>query len=62
MAGRHRAARRGRAASSNPADLLGLTDRGRLAPGLRADIVVLGAETLSVRRVLREGEQIAGDA
>lgn len=30
-----------RAASTNPAALLGLTDRGRLAPGLRADMVAL---------------------
>ena len=27
--------------SSGPADMLGLTDRGRLASGLRADIVIL---------------------
>lgn len=42
--------------SSGPAAVLGLTDRGQLAPGLRADIVVLDAEdrvaaTLSGGRV-----------
>ncbi|CAN5775892.1 N-acetylglucosamine-6-phosphate deacetylase [soil metagenome] len=30
------------AASTNPADLLGLADRGRLAPGARADVVAFG--------------------
>jgi N-acetylglucosamine-6-phosphate deacetylase len=30
-----------RAASENPATVLGLTDRGRLEPGLRADVVAL---------------------
>lgn len=30
-----------RAASENPATVLGLTDRGRLVPGLRADVVAL---------------------
>ncbi|WP_399202693.1 alpha-D-ribose 1-methylphosphonate 5-triphosphate diphosphatase [Tateyamaria pelophila] len=42
--------------SSGPARVLGLTDRGRLVPGLRADIVILDAEdrvaaTLSGGRV-----------
>lgn len=32
------------AASTAPADLLGLTDRGRIAPGCRADLVALGPE------------------
>jgi N-acetylglucosamine-6-phosphate deacetylase len=48
-----------RAASTNPATLLGLTDRGRLAVGLRADIVVLEAASLGVREVFREGSRIA---
>jgi N-acetylglucosamine-6-phosphate deacetylase len=42
------------AASSNPADLLGLSDRGRLAAGLRADLVEL-EDDLAVRRVMRGG-------
>ena len=39
-----------RAASTNPAALLDVTDRGRLAPGLRADLVEMGGD-LMVRRV-----------
>jgi N-acetylglucosamine-6-phosphate deacetylase len=50
------------AASTNPAALLGLTDRGRLAAGLRADVVILDATDLRVRAVFREGDRIAGDA
>jgi N-acetylglucosamine-6-phosphate deacetylase len=48
-----------RAAATNPAELLGLTDRGRLAAGQRADIVELDATTLAVRRVMRAGTWIA---
>ena len=47
-----------RAAAANPAGLLGLTDRGRLAAGLRADLVELDAATFEVRRVMRAGEWI----
>jgi N-acetylglucosamine-6-phosphate deacetylase len=47
-----------RAAATNPAQLLGLDDRGRLAPGLRADLVVLDARSWEVRRVMRGGEWI----
>jgi N-acetylglucosamine-6-phosphate deacetylase len=47
-----------RAASANPAELLGLADRGRLALGLRADLVELDSE-LRLRRVMRGGEWIA---
>jgi len=47
-----------RAAAGNPAELLGLTDRGRLATGLRADLVELDAATFTVRRVMRGGEWI----
>lgn len=43
-----------RMAATTPAGALGLTDRGALVPGLRADLVVLDAE-LRVRRVLRGG-------
>jgi N-acetylglucosamine-6-phosphate deacetylase len=42
------------AASTNPADLLGLTDRGRIAVGRRADLVELD-DALRVRRVMRGG-------
>jgi N-acetylglucosamine-6-phosphate deacetylase len=49
-----------RAAATNPAELLGMDDRGRLATGLRADLVELDADTLAVRRVMRAGEWIAG--
>lgn len=42
------------AASRNPLALLGVTDRGRLAVGQRADLVELG-DDLSVRRVMRAG-------
>jgi N-acetylglucosamine-6-phosphate deacetylase len=42
------------AASANPAAMLGATDRGRIAAGLRADLVELD-EALRVRRVMRGG-------
>jgi N-acetylglucosamine-6-phosphate deacetylase len=42
------------AASANPARVLGLGDRARLAPGMAADLV-LANEKLTVRRVLRAG-------
>jgi N-acetylglucosamine-6-phosphate deacetylase len=43
------------AASTNPAALVGATDRGRLAVGLRADLVELD-DDLRVRRAMRGGE------
>jgi len=43
-----------RMAATTPARLLGLTDRGALRPGLRADLVVLD-DALQVRRVMRAG-------
>jgi N-acetylglucosamine-6-phosphate deacetylase len=46
------------AATAAPAELLGLTDRGRLEVGRRADLVELDAD-LGVRRVMRGGEWIA---
>lgn len=49
-----------RAASANPAALLGLSDRGRLAVGLRADLAVLDP-SLNVRRVMRQGAWIVGE-
>ncbi|AZI43980.1 N-acetylglucosamine-6-phosphate deacetylase [Deinococcus psychrotolerans] len=44
--------------SAAPADSLGLTDRGRLAVGLRADLVVMN-ERFEVEAVYVGGEQIA---
>ena len=43
-----------RAASTTPATVLGLADRGALVAGLRADVVVVDEE-LRARRVLRAG-------
>jgi N-acetylglucosamine-6-phosphate deacetylase len=48
------------AASRNPLALLGVDDRGRLAEGLRADLVELD-EDLRVRRVMRGGTWVVGD-
>jgi N-acetylglucosamine-6-phosphate deacetylase len=42
------------AASCNALALLGITDRGRIAPGQRADLVQLGGD-LAVERVMRDG-------
>jgi N-acetylglucosamine-6-phosphate deacetylase len=47
------------AASREPLALLGITDRGRLEPGLRADLVELD-DDLAVRRVMREGRWFPG--
>jgi N-acetylglucosamine-6-phosphate deacetylase len=44
-------------ASTVPADYLGLRDRGRLAAGLRADVVVLGAD-LAVEEVFVAGRRL----
>lgn len=46
------------AASRNPLDMLGVTDRGRLAVGQRADLVELD-DNLVVRRVMRGGRWFA---
>ena len=48
-----------RASATNAAELLDLRDRGRLAPGLRADLVELDGQTFGIRRVMRSGEWIA---
>jgi N-acetylglucosamine-6-phosphate deacetylase len=40
-----------RHATANPARVLGAADRGRVAPGARADLVALDPETLAVRSV-----------
>ena len=47
--------------SENPARSLGLPDRGRLRPGLRADVVVLGAD-MRVRQVYVGGVPVLQDA
>ncbi|MEU4691674.1 N-acetylglucosamine-6-phosphate deacetylase [Actinoplanes sp. NPDC023714] len=44
-------------ASTTPARLLGLTDRGAIAPGLRADLVILDGE-LNLKRVIRGGVEV----
>lgn len=50
--------------SAGPARLLGLTDRGTLAPGQRADLVVLEARTRRVAATLSGGRvsYLSGDA
>ena len=49
------------AASRNPLALLGISDRGRLAVGQRADLVELD-DDLRVRRVMRAGLWVTGMA
>ncbi len=49
------------AASRNPLALLGVTDRGRIAVGQRADLVELD-DDLGVRRVARAGEWLSPSA
>jgi N-acetylglucosamine-6-phosphate deacetylase len=47
------------AASRDPAALIAADDRGRLAIGLRADLVELSDADLTVRRVMIEGRWLA---
>jgi N-acetylglucosamine-6-phosphate deacetylase len=47
-------------AATIPADALGLTDRGRIAPGMRADLVALDLESLAVRAVWLGGKLVVG--
>ena len=49
------AARAVRYTTANPARALGLQDRGRVAPGARADLVALDPDTLDVRAVWTAG-------
>jgi N-acetylglucosamine-6-phosphate deacetylase len=46
-----------RAASETPARILGLADRGQLAPGMAADLVVTD-ENLSLRSALKGGQRL----
>ena len=45
-----------RHATANAARVLGLNDRGRIAPGARADLLALDANTLAIRAVWRSGQ------
>ncbi len=45
-----------RLVSDGPARLLGLTDRGRLEAGLRADLVVMDRETRRIVAALAAGQ------
>jgi N-acetylglucosamine-6-phosphate deacetylase len=47
-------------AATIPADALGLSDRGRIAPGMRADLVALDPNSLAVRAVWLSGEPVIG--
>jgi N-acetylglucosamine-6-phosphate deacetylase len=49
-------------ATAIPADVLGLADRGRIAPGMRADLVALDPESLAARAVWLGGEPAVGSA
>jgi beta-aspartyl-dipeptidase (metallo-type) len=44
-----------RVITSNPARILKLRSKGRLAPGLDADLVLLDAQSLEVRTVVAKG-------
>lgn len=46
------------AASTTPADVLGAHDWGRIEAGARADLVVLGADDLAVRRTVVAGSTV----
>jgi N-acetylglucosamine-6-phosphate deacetylase len=48
-----------RHATANPAQILGITDRGRIAPGARADLVALDPHTCAVRAVWVAGQRIS---
>jgi len=48
-----------RHATNNPASVIGATDRGRLAPGTRADVLALDPDTLAARGVWVGGESVS---
>ncbi len=50
-----------RTLTSTPARVLGLRDRGRIAPGLRADLTLLDRRTLEVRSVIAGGRILMED-
>jgi N-acetylglucosamine-6-phosphate deacetylase len=47
-------------ASTIPAEILGLPDRGRIEVGMRADLVLLDPKTFEVLSVWMEGEKVHG--
>jgi N-acetylglucosamine-6-phosphate deacetylase len=51
-------ARAVRYAAANPARVLGLRDRGRIAPGARADLLALDPDSLAVRTVWQAGVRV----
>ncbi len=44
--------------SSGPADVIGLADRGRLAPGMRADVAIVNATTRLVEATIAGGRLV----
>ena len=52
MAARFGVAEAAQMASLTPASLLGLTDRGRLAPGFRADLAILDRDFAPLATVI----------
>jgi alpha-D-ribose 1-methylphosphonate 5-triphosphate diphosphatase len=50
--------------STKPAEILRLPDRGRLTPGLRADLVVVNAQTRAIEATIAAGRltYLAGEA
>ena len=50
--------------SSNPARVLHMADRGRIAPGLRADLVIVNAESRGIEATIANGvlTHLSGEA
>lgn len=53
-----------RLVSENPADIMGLPDRGTIAPGKRADLVIMNAQTKRIEATISNGRiaYLAGQA